>query len=109
MRSGQTFEMAVTDVVGRSQWFREYLEDCKLDTRGRVGTTRDNNFIVDTFAKSKKKGKGKYQLRSRLADNVDHQTYHAAFRHQGPGATTPKHSSVRENHRSTVDSQMNST
>ena len=23
VKSGQTFEMAVTDVVGRSQWFRE--------------------------------------------------------------------------------------
>ena len=64
MRSGQTFEMAVTDVVGRSQWFREFLEDYKLDTRGRVGTTRDNNFDVDTFSKIPKgKGKGKYQRR----------------------------------------------
>ena len=61
MRSGQTFEMAVTDVVGRSQWFREYLEDYKLDTRGRVGSTGDNNFNTDTFSKIPK-GKGERQV-----------------------------------------------
>ena len=65
MTSGQTFETAVTDVVGRSQWSREFLEDYKLDTRGRVGTTRDNNFDADTCWKIPKgKGKGKYQRRS---------------------------------------------
>ena len=40
MRAGETFDTAVNDVMTRTHWLREYLDDFKLESRKWWGTSR---------------------------------------------------------------------
>ena len=60
MRAGETFDIAVNDVMTRTHWLREYLDDFKLESRKDAGTRYDEDNVEPEGRPAKSKGKGKF-------------------------------------------------
>ena len=58
--AGQTFDDAVNDVMTRTHWLREYLDDFKLESRKDSGTRYDEDNVEPEGRPAKSKGKGKF-------------------------------------------------
>ena len=60
MRAGESFEIPVNDVMSRTHWLREYLDDYKLESRKDLGTRYDEDNVELGRRPAKSKGKGKF-------------------------------------------------
>ena len=61
MRAGDSFEIPVNDVMSRTHWLREYLDDYKLESRKDLGTRYDEDNVELEGRPAKSKGKGKFE------------------------------------------------